>query len=183
LRGEPGEWLQAISFSGGVRGLGENGDFGFAGLAAIQLGKFRPFGWHGSITGQLIGEYRALSLRPLGVMGRLGAAALGASGGVSAITGKNIALSFGAFAELPFGPAHFSLLAERSRGIANTGDHGPLSSDLLMTALSIRYGGDRYYWPHAAAGVGPVFTGGIDWVGSAPADWFLTVGLQLYGAD
>lgn len=183
LRGEPGEWLQAISFSGGVNGLQNEGDIGFAGLAAIHLGKLRPFGWHGSITGQLIGTYRAVSLRPLGVMGRLGAAAIGVSGGIAAITNTKLAVSFGAFGELPFGPAHFSLLAERARGITNTGDHGPLAADLFLTALSIRYGGDRHYWPHAAAGVGPVITGGIDWVGSAPADWFLTLGLQLYGAD
>jgi acylglycerol lipase len=185
LRGDPGEWLQAISFSGGVHGLENDsvGGFGFAGLAAIHLGKARPIGWHGSITGQMIGAHRAVSLRPLGVMGRLGAAALGVSGGVSLITGANIALSFGAMAELPFGPAHFSLLAERQRGIENTNDHGPISSDLLLTALSIRYGGDRYYWPHAVAGVGPVITGGIDWVGSSPADFFVTLGLQLYGAD
>jgi acylglycerol lipase len=185
LRGEPSEWLQAISFSGGVHGLENDavGGFGFAGLAAIHLGKMRPIGWQGSITGQLMGTYRSVSLRPLGVMGRLGAAALGVSGGVSLITNTNIALSFGAMAELPFGPAHFSLLAERQRGIENTNDHGPISSDLLLTALSIRYGGDRYYWPHAVAGVGPVITGGIDWVGSSPADFFVTLGLQLYGAD
>ncbi|MFN0252651.1 MAG: lysophospholipase [Kofleriaceae bacterium] len=185
LRGEPGEWLQAVSFSGGVHGLenDDTGDFGFAGLAAIHVGKMRPFGWHGSITGQTIGEYRAASLRPLGVMGRLGASALGLSGGVSLITNAKIAVSFGAFAELPLGPAHFSLIAERQRGIENTNDHGPLAADLLMTALSVRYGGDRRYWPHAVAGVGPVITGGIDWVGSAPADWFITLGLQLYGAD
>ena len=183
LRGEPGAWLQAISFSGGVRGLEDEGDLGFAGLAAVHLGKLRPLGWHGSVTGQLIGDYRAVSLRPLGVMGRLGAAALGISGGISGITNTKVAVSFGAFAELPFGPAHFSLLAERQRGIANTNDHGPLASDLLQTALSIRYGGDRHYWPHAAAGVGPVITGGVDWVGAASADWFVTLGLQLYGAD
>ncbi|MGE0395830.1 MAG: lysophospholipase [Kofleriaceae bacterium] len=185
LRGDPSEWLQTISFSGGVHGLENNAssDFGFAGLASIHLGKLRPLGWHGSITGQLIGEFRAVSLRPLGVMGRLGAAALGVSGGIAAITDTKIALSFGAFAELPLGPAHVSLLAERARGITNTGDHGPLASDLFLTAASIRYGGDRHYWPHAVAGVGPVITGGIDWVGSAPADWFLTLGLQLYGVD
>jgi len=185
LRGEPGEWLQAISFSGGVHGLenDSDGDVGFAGLAAIHLGKVRPFGWHGSITAQLIDKYRAVSLRPLGVMARLGAAAIGVSGGIAGITNTKPALSFGAFGELPFGPAHFSLLVERARGITNTGDHGPLSADLFLTALSIRYGGDRHYWPHAVAGVGPVVTGGIDWVGSAAADWFVTVGLQLYGAD
>lgn len=183
LRGDPGEWLQAISFSGGVHGLQDNGNFGFAGLAAIHLGKLRPIGWHGSITAQLIDHYRAVALRPLGVQARLGAAAIGLDGGVSLITNKKLALSFGAFAELPFGPAHFSLFASRERAITNDEDLGPLAADLLITGLSIRYGGDRHYWPHAVAGVGPVFTGGIDWASSSPADWFLTIGLQLYGAD
>lgn len=185
LRGEPSEWLQAISLSGGVHGLenNEGSDIGFAGLAAVHLGRLRPLGWHGSITAQTIGLFRAASLRPLGVQARLGAAAIGVSGGVSLITNAKVALSFGAFAELPFGPAHFSVLAERQRGITNTNDHGPLGSDLFLTALSLRYGGARYYWPHAVAGVGPVFTGGIDWVGSTPADWFVTLGLQLYGVD
>lgn len=182
LRGEPGAWLQAVSVSGGVHGL-DGGDLGFAGLAAVHLGKLRPLGWHGSVTAQLLGDYKALALRPLGVQGRLGAAAIGLDGGVSVITDKKVALSFGAFAELPFGPAHFSLYASRERGIENTNDHGPLSADLFLTTVSLRYGGDRHYWPHAAAGVGPVFTGGIDWVGSAAVDWFVTVGLQLYGVD
>ncbi len=182
LRGEPGEWLQAISFSGGVTGLG-SGDIGFAGLGAIHLGKLRPIGWHGSVTGQLMGEYKAAALRPLGVQARLGAAAIGLDGGVSVITNTKLALSFGAFAELPLGPAHVSLFASRERGITNDNDHGPLAADLLLTALSIRYGGDRYYGPHAVAGVGPIVTGGISWTSSADADFFVTVGLQLYGAD
>jgi acylglycerol lipase len=185
LRGEPGEWLQAISFSGGVIGLAndESSEISFAGLAAIHLGKMRPIGWHGSITGQLMGDYKALALRPLGVQARLGAAAIGVDGGISVITNAKPALSFGAFAELPFGPAHYSLFASRERGIENDGDHGPLAADLLLVALSIRYGGDRYYWPHAVAGVGPVVTAGFAWASSASADFFVTLGLQLYGTD
>jgi len=181
LRGEPGEWTQAVAISAGVHGLDD--DVGFAGLASVQLAKLRPLGWHGAITAQLLGDFKAASLRPIGLAVRAGGAALGVSGGIAAITDKNIALSFGAFGEVGVGPAHVSLLAERARGIQNTNDHGPLASDLLLTAISLRFGGDRTYWPHAVAGVGPIATGGITWTGSAPSDWFLTLGLQLYGAD
>jgi hypothetical protein len=51
-----------------------------------------------------------------------------------------------------------------------------------LTRLSIRFGGDRHYWPHARAGVGPVLCVGYAWRADDPA-WFATAGIQLYGVD
>jgi hypothetical protein len=114
---------------------------------------------------------------------RLGAGVLGFDVGASVITGAHIAISGGGWLELPLGPVHLGGLVIRERGIANTGAHGPLSADLFWTSLSARFGGDRSYWPEARAGVGPVVSGGLTWIGTQPAGWFTTVGLQLYGVD
>jgi hypothetical protein len=43
----------------------------------------------------------------------------------------------------------------------------------------LRWPGDRDYWTHATAGVGPIVT-----VGSTDSGgWFATAGLQLFGCD
>ncbi len=177
LRGEPVGWTQAIQLGGGIaEGIG------FAGNVSIQLARPRPLGWHGGITAQLVGDYKAVALRPVGIALRGGGAVLGASVGGSFITGAHFAISYAAWAELPLGPSHIGLLAERMRRVTNVPIHGPLESDQLLTALSFRFGSDRYYWPRARAGVGPVLMGGFVWRGDEPA-WFATLGLQFYGAD
>ena len=181
LRGEPAGWTQAVQVDAGVVSDGDE-DIAFAGALALHLARPRPLGWHGSLTAQWAGDYRAASLRPLGLAVRGGPAVLGASGGVSLIDGANFSISAGAWLELPFGPAHLSLLAERQRRVSNTNMHGPLASDQLWTSASLRFGGERWYWPGAYAGVGPVLTGGMAWLADERA-WFLTLGLQLYGAD
>jgi hypothetical protein len=178
LRGDPVGWTQAIELTGGV-----TDDIGFAGTASVQLARPSPLGWHGGITAQLAGDYRALALRPLGFAGRLGAAVAGVSIGVSVITHTKPAVSGALFFELPFGPAHFGGLVIRERGITNTTVHGPLGADLFWTGLSARFGSDREYWPHARAGVGPVVSGALVWIGDQPAGWVVTAGLQLYGVD
>jgi len=177
LRGDPVGWTQAVELGAGIA---EGIDF--AGTASVQLARPRPLGWHGGLTAQLVGDYKAVALRPLGIALRGGGAVIGASVGGAVVTGAHFAVSYGAWAELPLGPVHLGLLAERLRRITNTRDHGPLGSDQLWTSLSVRFGGDRSYWPHARAGVGPVVTGGYAWRADEPS-WFATVGLQLYGAD
>jgi alpha-beta hydrolase superfamily lysophospholipase len=178
LRGDPVGWTQAIELGGGIaKGIA------FAGTASIQLARPRPLGWHGGITAQWAGDYKAVSLRPLGVAVRFGGGVIGVDIGASVITGAHLAISGGGWLELPLGPVHVGGLVIRERGITNTGAHGPLSADLFWTSLSARFGGDRTYWPGARAGVGPVISGGLTWVGAAPAGWFTTLGLQLYGAD
>ncbi len=177
LRGEPLGWTQAVELGAGV-----SQGIGFAGTTSLQLARPRPVGWHGGFTSQLVGDYKAVALRPVGVALRGGGAVLGVSAGGGFITGGYFALSYGAWGELPLGPVHLGFLAERLRRVTNTDDHGPLASDQLWTSVSIRVGNDRYYWPNARAGVGPVFSGGRVWRGDDPS-WFATIGVQLYGAD
>ncbi len=181
LRGDPVGWAQALEFGMGVGDA--TGDLRFAGTASIQLARPRPLGWHGGLTAQKVGKYSALSLRPLGAAVRLGAAVLGLSVGGSVITGAKIGVSAAAWFELPLGPAHIGGLVIRERAVENTEIHGPLLADLFWTSVSLRFGSDRQYWPHARAGVGPVVQGALLWVGDQPRGWAVTAGLQLYGAD
>ncbi len=178
LRGDPEGWTQAVELGAGI---GEG--LGFAGTAAIQIARPRPVGWHGAITAQWVGDYHAVSLRPLGIAARLGSAVAGVSTGVSVITGAKLAVSGAGWLEVPVGPAHLGGLVIRERGVANTNLHGPLDADLFWTSLTARFGSDRAYWPHARAGVGPFVCGGLQWVGDQPAAWSITAGLQLYGVD
>ena len=71
----------------------------------------------------------------------------------------------------------------RERGVTNTNMHGPLDADLFWTSVSARFGSDHRYWPNARAGVGPVISGALQWVGDQPVAWSATLGLQLYGVD
>lgn len=177
LRGEPKGWTQAVELSAGfAQGIR------FAGTTSLQLARPRPVGWHGGLTSQLVGDYKAVAFRPLGIAVRAGGAVLGASAGGGFITGGHFALSYAAWGELPLGPTHIGFLVERLRRVTNTHDHGPLASDQLWTSLSIRFGSDRFYWPHARAGVGPVVTSGYAWRADDPS-FFVTLGVQLYGAD
>lgn len=181
LRGDPVGWAQALEFGMGVGDA--TGALRFAGTASIQLARPRPLGWHGALTAQKVGEYRALSLRPLGAAVRLGAAVLGVSVGGSVITGAKIGVSAAGWFELPLGPAHLGGLVIRERAVENTEIHGPLLADLFWTSVSLRFGSDRRYWPHARAGVGPMVQGALLWVADQPPGWAITAGLQLYGAD
>ena len=47
---------------------------------------------------------------------------------------------------------------------------------------SVRLGGDRAYWPHARAGVGPMLSGGYECQGDT-CGFMALAGLQLYGVD
>lgn len=179
LRGQPRGWTQAVQASAGVA---YDDKAAFAGELAINLARPRPLGWHGGLTAQWAGDYHAASLRPLGIAVRGGAAVIGVSGGVALVNDAKFALSAAGWVELPLGPLHLSLLAERQRRITNTNMHGPLASDQLWTSASLRFGGDRRYWPQTVAGVGPMLSGGMTWLAD-DRGWFLTLGLQLYGAD
>jgi hypothetical protein len=52
----------------------------------------------------------------------------------------------------------------------------------VWTTLSLRFPGDKSYWPNAHAGVGPVIQAGSAWLQDQQA-WIVTAGLQVYGAD
>lgn len=178
LRGDPVGWTQAIELGAGI---GEG--IVFAGTASVQIARPRPLGWHGGITAQWVGDYKAVSLRPLGFAVRLGPAVAGLSVGGSVITGAHFAVSGAGWFEIPLGPAHFGGLVIRERGVTNTNMHGPLDADLFWTSFSARFGSDRWYFSHTRAGVGPVISGALQWVGDQPRAWSATIGLQLYGVD
>jgi hypothetical protein len=48
---------------------------------------------------------------------------------------------------------------------------------------SVRLGGDRSYWPHTTAGVGPVISGGYECAFDDICSVVALVGIELYGAD
>ncbi|CAN5874098.1 hypothetical protein BH11MYX3_BH11MYX3_38350 [soil metagenome] len=178
LRGDPVGWSQAIELGAGI-----SQGIGFATTASIQIARPRPVGWHGGVTAQWVGDYHAVSLRPLGIAARLGPAVAGISAGASVITGAKLAVSGAGWLEVPAGPVHVGGLVMRERGITNTNLHGPLEADLFWTSVTARFGSDREYWPHARAGVGPFVCGALQWVGDQPRAWSVTAGLQLYGVD
>lgn len=178
LRGDPDGWTQAVELGAG---LGDG--LVFAGTASVQIARPRPLGWHGGVTAQWVGDYRAVSLRPLGFAVRLGAAVAGLSVGGSVITGAHLAVSAGGWLEVPLGPVHLGGLVIRERGVTNTNVHGPLEADLFWTSLSARLGRDHHYWPGTRAGFGPVVSGALQWVADRSVAWSVTLGLQLYGAD
>ncbi len=179
LAGDPRGWTQAVELGAGI--VTRDSNRALVGGIAVQVARPRPIGWHGSLTARFSREYRTAALRPLGIAVRSGASVLGISAGGAVVTGTHFALSGAAWAESPLGPLHAGAIAEWSRTLKDF-ERGPLGSDLFWTALSLRLGGDRAYWPHARAGVGPVVTGGVAWLGDAHA-YVVTAGLQLYGAD
>ncbi|HEY4176070.1 MAG TPA: alpha/beta fold hydrolase [Kofleriaceae bacterium] len=171
LDGEPGKWTQAFSFGAGIAK-----DSHLALLGSLTLGKFRPVGWSGTLSGYRFGDAWSLALRPVGIAVRAGGFAFGINAGGALATGKNFTGAAGAFAELPAGPVHLSLFADSNFA-------GKVGTDVKTVGGSLRLPGDRAYWPHAVAGVGPVITGGLAWTDFDERAWFVTLGLQLYGAD
>ena len=49
--------------------------------------------------------------------------------------------------------------------------------------FSLRFGGDRRYWPHARAGVGPVVSAGYECAFASVCGGVVLAGVELYGAD
>jgi acylglycerol lipase len=177
LVGDPRGWTQAFELAAGAS------DHGFAGSLAVNLARPAPIGWSGAFTARMAdGDYRALSLRPLGVAARAGGAVLGLSAGAALVTGTHAAMSGGAWLEVPAGPVHLGATAEWSRLFSNSSGAAPLGADELWLSGSLRLGGDRAYWPGAHAGVGPAVFAGSEWTGSANG-WFAMLGLQMYGSD
>lgn len=116
LAGDPRGRAQAIESGAGVAISNRDGTnaYGFSGSLAVNLARRRPIGFHLALVGRFVGDFRTVSLRPLGVAVRAGAAVLGISAGAAFITGKEFAASGGAWLELPVGPAHLSGSAEWS---------------------------------------------------------------------
>jgi hypothetical protein len=66
---------------------------------------------------------------------------------------------------------------------------GPIGGERVRYGISVRFPGDKDYWPHARAGVGPIITAGQDCARDpspgAPLNcgWLVLGGLQLFGVD
>jgi hypothetical protein len=96
---------------------------------------------------------------------------VGTGFGVSNIRGDVHRVSFaaGLSAGVSAGPTHISL-------------RGMVTSHHEEGFASLRFGGDRSYWPFAVAGIGPMLTGGVVCEYDACSAMAL-VGIQLFGRD
>ncbi len=174
LAGDPRGWTQAVELVAGIGNTASSASRGaFAGRFAVSLARPRPFGWHGAFSAYFIKDAWAVSLRPIGAAVHAGGSALGISGGVSVVTNTSIAASGAAWLEQSLGPVgHLSGFAQL--------DHADRS--IYTVGGAFRFGGDRDYWPHARAGIGPIVSGGgLEVAGTW--GWFVGLGLELYGAD
>jgi alpha-beta hydrolase superfamily lysophospholipase len=183
LTGDPKGWLQTIELGGGIGARQEAGSSitgAFDGDAAFGLP--RPVGWFGDVSERIAPDVSSLALRPVGIAVHDGALALGVDGGVSLLAMDHGAWSVSARAEAPLGFAHLGIAAEWDRWFSGNDANRTLGSDGLWLGGVLRFGGDRSYWPHAHAGVGPALLGGLDW-GEQGRGWFLLAGLELFGAD
>jgi hypothetical protein len=176
LAGSPRGWTQAIEFAGGIsRGFDEKVTR-FGGQLAISLARPRPLGWHGQLTARYGNTRYAIALKPIGIAVRFGGAVVGLSGGAALLTDAHPAVAAGGWYEQPAGPVHLGIRADYEHAFFA----GSRNVGLLVG--SIRVPGDRRYWPHAVAGVGPILSGGYECQGDT-CGFLALVGLQLYGAD
>lgn len=174
--GEPRGWTQAIELAGGIsRGFAERVTR-FGGEVAVNLARPRPFGWHGALAARYANARYAIDLEPLGFAVRFGGAVLGLAGGGSLLTDAEFGVAASAWYEQPAGPVHLSVRADYEHAFFA----GARNVGLLIGSL--RLGGDRHYWPHAQAGVGPILSGGYECQGDT-CGFVALLGLQLYGAD
>jgi alpha-beta hydrolase superfamily lysophospholipase len=182
LAGDPRGWTQVVLLGLGVGGSPTRTLL--AGDLAFRIARPRPLGWHGALTARFAPDARSIALRPAGVATRVGWTAAGLSFGGSWLHGNELGLSTEAWIEQSLGPAHLGVAVEHVVRVtgAQPRNAGPGNSELLWLEGIVRFGGERDYWPHARAGVGPALIGGYDWVGNNRG-WFVLAGLQLFGAD
>jgi alpha-beta hydrolase superfamily lysophospholipase len=172
LDGDPRGWTQVVEILGGAYIDTENKLRG-GGRLAVNLARPAPLGWHGDLTITVVNEVQMYRLRPLGLAGRIGPLTIGASGGGAILHAATTGLdwSVGGWLELANPFVHASAFADAD-------------STIELYGASLRWPGDRSYWPHALAGVGPVLTGGVAFLGGDRYEgWFIALGLQLFGAD
>ncbi|HEY5944120.1 MAG TPA: lysophospholipase [Kofleriaceae bacterium] len=176
LGGDPRGWTQAVELAGGIsRGFDEKVTR-FGGEVAVNLARPRPFGWHGALTARIANSRYAIALKPLGAAIRFGGGVFGLSAGGALLTDAEFGIAAGGWFEQPAGPLHLGIRADYEHAFFD----GARNVGLLIG--SIRLGGDRAYWPHARAGVGPIVSGGYECQGDT-CGFLALVGLQLYGAD
>jgi len=180
LAGDPRGWTQAVELAAGVSRSLDDSRTRFGGDLAVALARPRPVGWHGVLAARWANTNYAVDLRPLGIALRFGGAVVGVSGGgalAKGLSGPAFAAAGGLWYEQPLGPIHFGLRADYERTLESVGHN----AGFLIG--SVRLGGDRSYWPHATAGVGPVISGAYECVFDDICSVVALVGIELYGAD
>jgi alpha-beta hydrolase superfamily lysophospholipase len=180
LAGDPRGWTQAVELAGGVSTSFEDHHVRAAGGLAIALARPRPVGWHGALVARYANAHYAVALRPIGIAVRFGGAVVGLSGGGAVLTGPSGAQFGGAaglWYEQPLGPVHLGVRADYEHAFSA----GAQNAGWLLGSL--RFGGDRRYWPHARAGVGPVVSAGYECAFASACGAVVLAGVELYGAD
>jgi alpha-beta hydrolase superfamily lysophospholipase len=175
LSGTPKGWTQAVELAGGI---GENSTF--AGRLAAELARPEPIGWHGALIVSRLDGVTEVALQPIGVAVRTAGIEVGVAGGGALIDAGSaaFALSAGFWAELAgLGAVHVGVLYDLEHPLGS----GP-DITYQTASGSLRLGRDHVYWPGAHAGVGPVLTGGYVEANST-FDWFVMIGVELYGRD
>jgi hypothetical protein len=180
LHGRPRGWTQAIE---GALGVAFGDQTRLGGELSVQLARPAPVGWYGALTAERDANGYAIALRPLGIAVRphglmggisIGAALVGRSqrvvNGTPIDADRRFAFDIGAGLEMPAGPLHLGLHYDL-QGLRT-----------INTFVSLRFGGDRRYWPFARAGVGPMVTAGVV-CDPDLCDVMALAGFQLYGAD
>jgi acylglycerol lipase len=176
LTGDPRGWTQAVELAAGISRGFEEKVTRFGGDLAINLARPRPIGWHGALTARYANARYAIALKPIGIALRFGGSVVGLSGGGALLTDAEFGVAAGAWFEQPAGPLHLGIRADYEHAFFA----GARNVGLLVG--SVRPGGDRSYWPHARAGVGPIVSGGYECQGDT-CGFMAMLGLQLYGAD
>jgi alpha-beta hydrolase superfamily lysophospholipase len=180
LAGDPKGRAQAVELGAGVSHSVDGDHYRFAGDFTLALARPRPIGWHGLFTARWANSNYAVDLRPLGIAVRFGGAVLGVSGGASLVrgaSGPQLGAAGGLWYEQPLGPAHVGIRADYEHAFASDARN---AGWLLGT---VRFGGDRSYWPHARAGVGPMFSAGYECAFADICSAVALAGFELYGAD
>ena len=180
LAGDPRGWTQAVELAGGIsRGI-DNQAVHASGDFAIALARPRPFGVHAALTARWANTHYAIDARPLGAALRVGRTMIGVSGGVSLLSGvtsAKLGYAAGLWIEQPLGPLHLGVRADYEHAF----DTSEYNAGWLLGSL--RFGGDRTYWPHTAAGVGPIISGGYECAFADICSLVVLAGIELYGVD
>ena len=180
LHGDPRGWTQAVELAGGISRSIDNQSLHFGGDVAIAIARPRPFGVHVALTARWANTHYAIDARPLGAAVRLGRTMIGLSAGVSLLSGvtsMKFGYAAGLWIEQPIGPAHLGVRADYEHAFSTT----EYNAGWLVGTL--RFGGDRTYWPHTSAGVGPIITGGYECAFADICSTVILAGIELYGVD
>jgi alpha-beta hydrolase superfamily lysophospholipase len=171
LAGDPRGWAQEVLLGAGIAHASSSTQ-AFEQLE-VALARPAPIGWHGELGARFVGSGGWASLHPLGVAVRAATLVLGASGGGSLFFGggsTHLEWSAGGWLSASVPLVHITAFGEVAFASPDA---------LWLAGVSLRAPTDKFYWPRARAGVGPVLTAGR----SNGDGFYATLGLELFGAD